>query len=285
MRTRFLILCGALIGLACPAFAQVDNDFSAGGGVRIGPSTTTCNSTIDGAIRYNSAAKCLDLCDGSAWRSLNCSVCPTSGLVGHWKLDDGTGSTSAADASGSGNTGALTNMDAGTDWVTGLIGGALAFDGTDDAVSIGNAASVQLTTGTLAGWIKTADAGSSYRGIVVKQHAYGMYLKDNVFMTYDFGTDTDPSTGVTLADNAWHHVAMTFTSAGTNGTVLYLDGVPRLTTTITVNNQTGTLNVGCSVSTCAEQWFSGLIDDVRLYDRALSQEEIDALYNGGAGCQ
>ena len=67
-------------------------------------------------------------------------------------MDDGTGSATAADSSGNNNTGTLTNMDPNTDWVTGRVGGALDFDGTNDFVQIsglmGSPAAI-----TLAGWV------------------------------------------------------------------------------------------------------------------------------------
>ena len=78
------ILLGALsiCGLFFPShtFAQIDSDFSAGGGIKIGPSTTTCDGTSEGAIRYNSTTKFIQLCDGAAWTNLNseCDATPTS---------------------------------------------------------------------------------------------------------------------------------------------------------------------------------------------------------------
>ena len=55
-------------------------------------------------------------------------------LVGSWHLNEGSGATTAADTSGNGNNGTLTNMDPATDWVNGKFGKALDFDGSDDYV-------------------------------------------------------------------------------------------------------------------------------------------------------
>ena len=78
---------------------------------------------------------------------------PTTGLVGHWTFDDGAGTT-AADSSGNGHDGTLTNMDAATDWTTGIVGGALEFDGSNDSVDLGRPAELEALQGlTLSAWI------------------------------------------------------------------------------------------------------------------------------------
>src|SRR3989344_6172261 len=75
----------------------------------------------------------------------------TTGLVGHWKFDEGLGTT-ANDASGSANTGTLTN---GPVWTAGKIGGAVSFDGTNDLVSVTAASSINdLPALTFSLWIK-----------------------------------------------------------------------------------------------------------------------------------
>ena len=71
----------------------------------------------------------------------SCPADPTNGLIGHWKLDESAGTT-AADSSGNGNDGTLTNMDPATDWFPtgGQVNGALDFDGVDDRVNAGDIA-------------------------------------------------------------------------------------------------------------------------------------------------
>ena len=82
-----------------------------------------------------------------------------SSLVGHWKLDETSGTT-AADSSDMGNHGTLTNM-AGNEWTAGQVGGALEFSGTIDYVEIANDATLQPTGElTLAAWIKGDSWGS-----------------------------------------------------------------------------------------------------------------------------
>ena len=68
MRSKILFLL-ALPFMISPASAQIDSDFSAGGGIKIGTSTSTCNAAAEGAIRYNSVNKTPQYCDGTSWIS------------------------------------------------------------------------------------------------------------------------------------------------------------------------------------------------------------------------
>ncbi len=207
------------------------------------------------------------------------------GLVAYWHLDEGT-STMINDASGNGNNGTLaigaggsqtTSVQAWSNGASGKAGGALNFDGADDYMLGPNSASVKLNTGTVTAWIKTSNAGTAYRGIVVKQSAYGMFLKDNVFMIYDWGAG-DRTTGINLADGAWHQVGMVFNVGTTNGTTLYIDGAAVTTTTIVSAAQTVPVVIGAGTAGVS-QIFTGLIDEVRIYNRTLSASEILSQYN------
>jgi subtilisin-like proprotein convertase family protein len=167
-------------------------------------------------------------------------------------------------------------------YVAGRTGQAMSLTGASGSfVNCTNNASLQLNTGTVEAWIKTSDAGASYRGILVKQDAFGMYLNDGVFQAFEFGGAGDLSTGVNLADNAWHHVAMSFDSGVSNGWSLYVDGVRRLTTTATTTNQTHALVLGAGNAAGDMQNFNGLIDEAAIYNRVLSEAEIQAIYNAG----
>lgn len=210
------------------------------------------------------------------------------GLVGYWTFDGadiGNSGVTAKDKSGNSNNGTLTGANGLPISVAGKVGQALSFDGVDDYVPVYNQTIFQLTRGAVSAWIKTGNAGSSYRAIVVKQNAYGMFLKDNVLEIYDWGATLDRTTGINLADNAWHHVLFTFNSGVTNGTFMYIDGVLKLTTTMTVSAQATGLDIACgglsvgTGDTCDHQFFQGSIDDVRLYNRALSSGEVSRLYN------
>ncbi len=203
----------------------------------------------------------------------------TNGLVALLSFDgaDIQGST-AYDRSGNGNNGTLTSSPRPS---IGKIGQALSFDGAATYIAMsGNPASLQLSQGTVSAWIKTSNAGTSYRGIVSKASAYGMYLMGNIFGVYDNGAPAFRSTGVNLADNKWHHVSFSFDSGVTNGTLLYIDGVLVLTTTLTNTSQATNVQVSRGQGG-ASQIFNGAIDDVRIYNRILPASEIKQLYNMG----
>ena len=197
--------------------------------------------------------------------------------VGLWHFDEGSGKE-AKDESGNGNHGTLTNMEE-VDWVEGRFGKGLEFDGVDDHVNCGNDVSVKITSGTLEAWFKTPNAGSSGRGIVTKPHAFGMFLENNNFAIGNWGgTPTIISTGIYLADNQWHHVASTFQSGIPSGTMLYVDGIHVLTTTMTISAQTWGFFIGNDGNT---QHFSGIIDEVRISNITRSPEEIVRNYQSG----
>lgn len=215
------------------------------------------------------------------------------GLVGHWRLDESvTGLTdSVIDASGNGNHGTPTGATGGnnkpqpsadvpsnTNFVTTR---SLDFDGTDDHVRMENppSSSLNINRGSVFAWIKTAAAGSSHRGIVVKQTAYGMFLLDDIFVIYDWTAASNRSTGIDVSDDAWHLVGFTFDSGVSNGTKLYIDGVEQLTTAMTVSGQGESVVLGAGDDLGNIQHFNGLIDDARIYDRILTAAEVKALYN------
>ncbi len=140
---------------------------------------------------------------------------------------------------------------------------SLSLDGSTDYVTLTNSSSLQLSTGTVEAWFKTSGAGAAYRAIVAKSNAYGVFLKDNVLMIYDWTAGADRSTGISITDNVWHHVAVTFQSGVGSGTKIYLDGALKTTTTMTVLNQNSELEIGDN-GVGNSQNFNGLIDEVRV---------------------
>jgi type II secretory pathway pseudopilin PulG len=205
-----------------------------------------------------------------------------TGLVGHWKLDETSGTT-AADSSGKGNNGTLVNgpnlMPTG-----GLIGGTLYCDGINDYVNCGNAASLNITGAiTLAVWVKTNDAGNSqYNYFVGKgdtsyaiQHQSSNQIE---FFIYDNGAWYNTWYALNTSFNGfWHHLAGTYDRSQLK---LYVDGVLRDTEAHIGSIKSTAYNVyigensqetGC--------YYNGNIDDVRIYNRALSANEIAQLAN------
>jgi hypothetical protein len=212
---------------------------------------------------------------------------PLPEMVGHWKLDDGSGTT-AADASGNGNSGTLVN---GPAWTAGRLGQALAFDGVDDSVQIAHAATLNNYPLTVAFWLKTDDATglhgivnkylpsslNGYQVFVNNGNLCAWYFRDASNYVWDGTACTLSTPGV--ADNQWHHVAFVVDAAGGR---LYVDGVQK-----TARVWTGTaggpstvqnLSLGQYPGT-AQPYFSGVLDDVRIYPRALSAAEAAGLAN------
>jgi len=188
------------------------------------------------------------------------------------QVEDSTSNDNDGTSQGSMTTG---------DQVTGKIDGSLDFDGVDDFVGLSEppASSTNINTGSVFAWIKTLNAGTSWRGIVVKQWAYGMYLYDNTFVIFDWTTFSNRSTGVNLADGSWHFVGFTFQSGTSDGTKLYIDGTEQLTATFTVANQDEGMVIGAGDNPGTWQFFSGIIDEARISNVVRSPDWIKTEYN------
>lgn len=151
---------------------------------------------------------------------------------------------------------------------------ALSFDGSNDFINCGNPAAFQSNSITIEAWIK-ANPASGYRAIVTKQWAYGLYLKDNILISHLYNVG-DLSTGVNVADGIWHHVALTL-SAGT--ATVYLDGVAKASYSgYSIVNQNSNVLIG-EGGPGAGQYFNGAIDEVRIWNVARTQAQIQASMN------
>lgn len=228
----------------------------------------------------------------------------SNGLVGYWKMDDGvnnpcvSGVDKACDSSGNGNIGTWTNGVAST---SGKFGNAASFDGANDYIDAGSGASLNVTDAiTLSAWINVGGNGSGTDG------ASGFISKDSQWgycgytgksgwgeMSY---TPTSRYFGVSRASdglkicvnysvslNQWQHIVMT---AQANDTVkVYVDGVKvgESTQTLTggISNYNTSLKIG--VHNAINWYFNGKIDDVHLYNHALSPTEVQSLYDWAPG--
>ena len=217
---------------------------------------------------------------------------PPTGTLAAYSFNEGTG-TSAADASGNGLTGTLTN---GAAWGSGRNAGAVQLDGTDDFVDLGNPAALQLTgSTTISAWINSSSFPVDDAAIVSRRTAASAgYQLDT---TIDRGPRTigfklTNSTGgqmfrygaTALQLNTWYHVAGVYDAASATLHV-YLngqlnDGALVGTVTSTQQNPSSNVNVGRRPTGFN---FGGRIDDVRIYGRALSQLEIQTDMNTAVG--
>ena len=218
----------------------------------------------------------------------------SKGLVGHWNFDDETG-TLARDISGNENNGTLTLMDPATDWVAGKIGTtSLDFDGSNDGVWISNTSGLidPNEPYSVTAWINSDDISQAVDA-VYSQGKTNDTIANNVFILYthintiQFNNRNDGDTktvqlasGAILANDTWYHVVITYD--GTTNYTLYSDGVIVDTgtdgdvgTAVYTNTTVGIRNY---ISTGDTDQFNGTIDDVRIYNRALSADEVYRLY-------
>ena len=200
--------------------------------------------------------------------------------AGNRKSYPGSGTT-WTDLSGSGNNGTLSNMD-GTN-LSSSNGGSLTFDGTNERVTCGNPTSLQITVGTISAWFNANNGNSGYNGIIAKQGAWGLFVENNILVTYDWGSAIGRSTGRTVGNSTWNYVAMSFTeTVGTpsNNAIIYLNGNSVLTTTIRHSNHNVQVMVGEANAT---QFFGGNIAQASIYNRALSAAEVQQNFNALKG--
>jgi len=159
--------------------------------------------------------------------------------------------------------------------------GFFIFDGSNDHINFGNSSTLQQTSGTISAWAKTSAPGGSYRGIIAKQGAYGLFYTDSVLVAYDWAADTPRSTGINIADNTWKNVVLTYQSGVSNGTRIYINGVSVLTATITIQSQVANLFGGAEAN--ANQFASCQISSFNMYNRALTAQEVLQNYNTTKG--
>jgi hypothetical protein len=194
--------------------------------------------------------------------------------VAAFSFDEGAGPT-AHDTTGHGNDGTTAN----TAWAAGKYGGALSFNGTSSWVTVADAPTLDLTTAsTLEAWVKPDALGATWRTVIFKATASGM-----VFSLYANQAATRPVAQVNIGGeqnaigpaalplNAWAFLAATYDGATLR---LYVDGVLVSSRDVAgaIPVSTGPLRIGGNA--VWPEWYSGLIDNVRVYDRALSQEEL-----------
>ena len=157
---------------------------------------------------------------------------------------------------------------------------ALTFDGVDEYLTTDNAAAKQINQGTIEAWVNASSATAvDWSGIVVKQLAYGLFVRSDAvaqFGAYDWSTTTFHSSGVSITDDSWHHVALTFENGVANGSQLYLDGVavgPAFT--YNINAQTSDL-VMAAGAPAGSQHLNGILDEVRIWNSVRSASQINA---------
>lgn len=206
-----------------------------------------------------------------------------TGLVAAYSFSEGAGTT-VTDSSGNGNTGTIS----GATWTTsGKFGNALVFNGTSAKVTVPNSTSLRLTTGmTLEAWVYPTTAPKAWRSVVAK-NVDGYYLMASTDVGNRIGTGGTWTGGnqntigpSALTVNVWTHLAATFDGAMVR---LFVNGVQVASQaqTTPLAATTGTLQIGAD--SYPTEFFAGRIDEVRIYNRALSVAEIVTDMNTAVG--
>jgi parallel beta-helix repeat protein len=201
-----------------------------------------------------------------------------TGLVGFWSMDEGSGTT-VSDKSGNGNAGTLIN---GPTWVDGKYGKALLFDGADDYIDCGNNPSFDVVDLTLEAWIYPTSWVNGV-AIITKRDSWSgtdwelFYNGVDQCIDMAFGQDNPVLRAYNTKPplNQWSHLVYTKTG---NNHVFYVNGIQTDSFTITVTVPTGDkIRIG-KMGGDVDYVFNGIIDEVRIYNRALNQDEIKAHY-------
>ncbi|WP_212746149.1 LamG-like jellyroll fold domain-containing protein [Nonomuraea sp. KC401] len=212
------------------------------------------------------------------------TVPPTNpGLVAAYGMEEGTGTT-VGDSSGQDNTGVATD----TAWTTGKHGKALSFNGSSSWVTAADADSLRLTNAaTLSAWARPSDLEDVWRSVVMKDHdnggSYGLYAAAangpaGWFQTVQGEAEASSSTALPL--NQWSHLAVTY-----NGSMitLYVNGtqVKQEPLSGDLDDDGGDLRIGGN--SFWGEYFSGVIDEVRIYNRVQTAAQIQTDMNAPVG--
>jgi len=206
----------------------------------------------------------------------------TRGLVAYWSFDEGTGNI-AYDISGNGNNCTIY----GAKWTKGKYGSALQFDGVDDYVEVPHSVSLNITDAiTIEAWINTSSDGGWWDSIVSKMD-WGGGTRPGYTLLHrrkevEFIAKSEGGVYYTISPlyGTWIHVAGRYDGECLR---LYVNGVERGTPK-QLTDGLGSTITPLKIGRLAYEdvgYFHGIIDEVRIYNRALSPEEIRYHYNRG----
>jgi len=267
--TSYLYISGTFTGKIATAFEVIDE---VNGTVTIRNSGTETITRITATLNGNPVNTVLDL---------------NNNLVGYWKMNEGNG-TITKDSSGKGNDGNLVNNPT---WVDGESGKALQFDGiNNDVVKISYSTSLDHGTGefTWMAWIKLDTLGKNHT-IGSNYNAQNPYTLLQVGNGNKLSFSTRDSTGATgsvigddsLNSNTWYHVAITRSG---NAIKVFLNSIGKSGTGPTGDTyrNSAKFNIGAHPTNGGQTIFTdlmqGTIDEVKIYNKALTENEINALY-------
>ncbi len=246
--------------------------------------------TIDEARVYNRALSPKEVSDLYNW---------APGPVGYWNFEEGSGG-SVNDTSGNSNTGTWNGT--GSHWINGKYGKAGNFNGSDDYVDAGSATILDnLPSNGFSGeiWfnVNTACGGAAKHNTLFNKYgagSWGWFFEvycngSNQYQLYFYhhmmpgGTDAAYRGNISISTNTWYHAAFTYNNS-TKVATFYLNGSSVTPGAVAVpgagtdtDDSIGNLKTGGSV----DGYFSGKLDDVKIYNYARTQKQIVADMNAG----
>ena len=250
-------------------------------------------------FRFNEKTRAPEYFDGNGWDSMRMGFAEVPyGLVGHWRMDETSGTT-VTDASANSNNGTMQgSMSAASDSAVGAVKTSLSFDGVDDRISVADNAALEMTDDfSVSFWVKQDVNTGAKQKVMMKRHTVEPYLSWEFFigasneMAFQLA-NTASNSGVgtsyfyvgsnPLTEGRWYHVV----GVKDGGELtLYLNGAeeewyanePYTGTIVDTDND---LLMGATTS--SSEFFMGALDDVRIYTRALTFADVQDLYAMGA---
>ncbi len=222
--------------------------------------------------------------------AMTLAITASTNLLAYWSFDEGAGSF-AYDYSGNGNTGTVV-LGIGS-WTNGMVNGALFFSGEnanglaqETQVTVSNSATLNPLNGiTLAAWVNDQSGGWYNTPRIIEKgvsdNQYGLYASGGTQLVFFVAGISNGTITVTPpTTRSWHHLAATYD--GSSVMNFYIDGqlstqqlasgaMPVVTDPLAIGNK--------PAGTSLLDFFTGDIDDVRIYGSALSPSQISALYN------
>jgi hypothetical protein len=213
--------------------------------------------------------------------SPNCAVAAPAGLMSWW-----TGDVTPDDAVNT-NNGALQN---GATYAPGEVGYAFSFDGNDQYVQVPQSPSLNPSNQlTIEFWMNASQSNSPLQGLVTSDF-YGFEFANNTvgfYLSANNGASWAELPAVVSPSGVWHHVAGIYDGVTMQ---VYIDGQPcesRPSFVGTISHMLANSFVaigsedGRTACGCGNRNYTGLLDDIRIYNRALSASEIQAIYQAG----
>ncbi len=268
-------------------FVRTNVDLDIGGSASLGVSF---GGLIDEFEIYNRALSALEITNiysaGAASKCLSICTPAPSGLLAWWP-----GENNPNDIVSSIN-GTLIN---GATFAPGKVGNAFSFDGVDAYILVPDSPGLAFPSAfTIETWVKTSgtpdysgvvekvfesELGGNNTGFSLSFHYGGLMRCDIGNGSGGYSTALNPAV---VTDGLWHHVAAVFTAISSTAT-LYVDGVAGPATSISgfAPSTSQPLYIGRDPA-YTTRFFQGLLDEISIYNRALTATEIQAIYNAGA---